>query len=81
MTKKYTKNEHMHHLNDGAKPMDSEAQKLIDTRLARAGINGQNKNTKPQHIGQWLQVTHRAVFNRDFELYVEEHSKEKHCMS
>ena len=61
--------------------MDSEAQKLIETRLARAGINGQNKNTKPQHIGQWLQVTHRAVFNRDFELYVEEHSKEKHCMS
>ena len=81
MTKKYTKNEHMHHLNDGATPMDPEAQKLIETRLARASINGAVRNTKPQHIGQWLQVTHRAVFNRDFELFVGAHKKQKHCMS
>jgi hypothetical protein len=81
MIKKYTKNEHMHHLNDGAKPMDPEAQKLIETRLARASINGAVRNTKPQHIGQWLQVTHRAVFNRDFELFVGAHKKQKHCMS
>ena len=81
MTKKYTKNEHMHHLNDGAEPLDKEAKKIVKDRLARAGINGQNKNTKPQHIGQWLQVTHRAVFNRDFELFVETNKKQKHCMS
>ena len=81
MTKKYTKNENMHHLNDGATPMDPEAQKLIETRLARSSINGQTRNTAPQNIGQWLQVTHRAVFNRDFDLYVTTNAKEKHCMS
>mgnify|MGYP000125825643 FL=1 len=81
MTKKYSKNEHMHHLNDGAEPLDKEAQHLIKARLARAGIDGKNRNTKPQHIGQWLQVTHRAVFNRDFELFVTANAKQKHCMS
>jgi hypothetical protein len=81
MTKKYTKNEHMHHLNDGAEPMDPEAQQIIKDRLARASINGQTRNTKPQHIGQWLQVTHRAIFNRDFDLFVQAHNKQKHCMS
>ena len=81
MTKTYTKNEHMHHLNDGATPMDPEAQELIETRLARSSINGQTRNTAPQNIGQWLQVTHRAVFNRDFDLYVTTNAKEKHCMS
>ena len=81
MTKKYTKNEHMHHLNEGAEPLDKEAKQIIKTRLARASINGAVRNTKPQHIGQWLQVTHRAVFNRDFDLYVTTNAKEKHCMS
>lgn len=71
----------MHHLNDGAEPLDKEAQHLIKARLARASIDGQTRNTKPQHIGQWLQVTHRAVFNRDFELFVEANEKQKHWMS
>ena len=71
----------MHHLNDGAKPIDLEAQQIVEDRLARAGINGQNRNTAPQHIGQWLQVTHRAIFNRDFELYAAKHLKEKHYRS
>ena len=79
--KKYTKNSHMHHLNDGASPLDPEAKQLIKDRLARASINGQNRNTAPQHIGQWLQVTHRAVFNRDFEMHVEKNRLEIHCMS
>ena len=79
--KKYTKNSHMHHLNDGAQPLDPEAKQLMKDRLARALINGQSKNTAPQHIGQWLQVTHRAVFNRDFELHVEKNQLEIHCMS
>ena len=81
MTKKYTKNEHMHHLNDGAEPLDKEAKQLIKTRLSRASIDGQTRNTKPKHIGQWLQVTHRAVFNRDFDLYVAAYAKDKHWMS
>lgn len=81
MTNKYTKNEHMHHLNDGAEPMDPEAKDVIKKRLARSGINGQNRNTAPKHIGQWLQTTHRAIFNRDFELFVAAHNKQKHCMS
>lgn len=81
MTKKYTKNDHMHHLNDGAEPLDPEAQKLIETRLARAEIDGCNRNTAPQHIGQWLQVTHRDVFNRDFKAFVEANAKEMHWMS
>ena len=81
MTKKYTKNDHMHYLNDGAEPMDPEAQQLIETRLARAEIDGCNRNTAPQHIGQWLQVTHRDVFNRDFKVFVEANAKEMHWMS
>jgi hypothetical protein len=81
MSKKYTKNDHMHRLNDGEKPIDSEAKQLIKDRLARAGLDGQNRNTAPQHIGQWLQVTHRDVFNRDFDLYVESNKIEKHFRS
>jgi len=81
MTKKYTKNDHMHRLNDGGKPIDSEANQLIKDRLARAGVDGKKRNTAPQHIGQWLQVTHRAVFNRDFDLYVEHNKIEKHFRS
>lgn len=75
MTNKYTKNEHMHHLNDGAEPMDTKAKHLIAERMAIT------TKKKPQNIGQWLQVTHREVFNSDFELYVAAHSKVKHCMS
>jgi len=81
MNKKYTKNEHMHHLNDGATPLDPEAKSLIEARLSRALINAAPANSAPKHIGQWLQVTHRAIFNRDFEQHVEMHSLDKHCMS
>ena len=76
---KYTKNLHMHHLNDGNKAMDPEAAELMATRLATPHIKG--RNTKPHNIGQWLQVTHRDVFNRDFELHVAKHRLTKHCMS
>ena len=81
MITKYSKNEHMHHLNDGAEPLDKEAKQLIKTRLARAGIDGRNRNTAPKHIGQWLQSTHREVFNRDFDTFVEANEKQKHWMS
>lgn len=81
MSKKYTKNDHMHRLNDGEKPIDPEANQLIKARLARAGLDGHKRNTSPQHIGQWLQVTHRDVFNRDFDLYVESNKIEKHFRS
>jgi hypothetical protein len=81
MTNKYTKNEHMRHLNDGATPIDPEAKKLIGDRMLKASINGQTKNAAPKHIGQWLQVTHRAAFNKDFEQHVKLHWYDKHCMS
>ena len=83
--KKYTKNSHMHHLNDGAQPLDFEARMLMKDRLAIASNAPvparRNQHTAPQHIGQWLQVTHRAVFNRDFELHVAKNKLEIHCMS
>lgn len=75
MNKKYTKNEHMRYLNDGATPIDPEANSLMKARLLTP------RNTSPKCIGQWLQATHRAVFNRDFEKHVEKHSLSKHCMS
>ena len=75
---KYTKNLHMHHLNDGNKAIDPEAAALMEKRLEK---KGGKHTTKPENIGQWLQVTHRAVFNRDFELHVAKHKLTKHCMS
>ena len=75
----------MHHLNDGAQPLDPEAKTLMDARLAIASkapkAIGRNQHTAPHHIGQWLQVTHRAVFNRDFELHVAKNKLDIHCMS
>jgi hypothetical protein len=76
MTGKYTKNDYMHHLNDSEEPLSEEAKQLIKERLARG-----TRSTQPQNIGQWLQVTHRDVFNRDFEMYVAAHAKDKHWMS
>jgi hypothetical protein len=81
MNKKYTKNEHMHYLNDGAEAIDPEAKKIIRDRLSRVEIDKRNWNAAPKHIGQWLQVSHRDAFNRDFERHVELHSLDKHCMS
>jgi hypothetical protein len=75
MPKKYTKNEHMHHLNDGNEPLDPEAKKLMKDRLTNS------RQMLPKNIGQWLQVTHREVFNRDFERHVATQRLTKHHMS
>jgi hypothetical protein len=72
---KYTKNEHMWHLNEGATARDAEARQLISERVAVT-----NKKT-PRNLGQWLQVNHREVFNRDFQLHVDAKGLTKHCMS
>jgi len=75
---KYTKNLHMHHLNDGNEAIDPEANELMKDRLT---VSPKHRQMKPKNIGQWLQVTHRAVFNRDFELHVAANKLTKHCMS
>ena len=73
--KKYTKNLHMHHLDDGGTTLDPEAGELIQRRIDN------HRQKPPKRVGQWLQVTHRETFNRDFELFVKAHSLPKHCMS
>ena len=72
--KKYTKNLHMHHLDDGGTTLDREAGDLIQGRI------GSKTQKPPKRVGQWLQVTHREVFNRDFDLFVKAYSLTKHCM-
>jgi hypothetical protein len=68
----------MHHLNDGNEPTDPKAKKLIKERLDLANEPGQYR---PKHIGQWLQVTYRDIFNRDFELHVAAQGLTKHPLS
>ena len=65
----------MHHLDDGGIALDPEAGQLIQGRI------DSKKQKPPKRVGQWLQVTHREVFNRDFDLYVSENNKAKHPLS
>jgi len=64
MKPKYTKNDHARFLNEArvAGLIDQEAKEIMKNAELVA------RNGKIKNIGHWLQVTHREVFNRDYEL-------------